>query len=121
MVAAIAARIRPFSLTLFTYTMRMRRTKASRNNCGPKREPTRSRRRSRRLCRSGTGGKIARERARRRLRREENGATVLAVRGNDQMPLDAPNLRYARREMSPKLVRARALATEIEELLTGLS
>jgi hypothetical protein len=35
------------------------------------------------------------------------------------MPLDAPNLRYARREMSPKLVRARALATEIEELERG--
>lgn len=37
------------------------------------------------------------------------------------MALDAPNLRYARRAMSPQLLRARMLAAEIEELLTGLS
>ena len=37
------------------------------------------------------------------------------------MAIEGPSLRYARGGMSPRLSRARALAREIEDLLTGLS
>jgi hypothetical protein len=37
------------------------------------------------------------------------------------MPLERPPLRYVRSAMNPKLVRARTLAAEIEQLLVGLT
>jgi hypothetical protein len=37
------------------------------------------------------------------------------------MTLDRPPLRYARASLSPKVVRARHLAAEIEQLLGGLT
>jgi hypothetical protein len=37
------------------------------------------------------------------------------------MPIEGPSVRYARAQLSPRFTRARALASEIEDLLAGLT